>query len=175
MLIGQILLDELNEQTRAKKVIEDVETLLDAADGITTVHGRFYLLASRFYRIQGKHAEYYRTALRYLGCIELSTLTKQEQEQHAFFLGLAALLGEGVYNLGELLAHPVLESLKGTPNEWLIDLLKAFNSGDIAALEKLKPSWSKVADLAAQELRLRQKISLLCLMEMTFKRQANDR
>lgn len=112
---------------------------------------------------------------RYLGCIDLTTLTKQEQEQHAFFLGLAALLGDGVYNLGELLAHPVLQSLKGTPNAWLVDLLQAFNAGDIAALERLKTQWCKVADLAAQELKLRQKISLLCLMEMTFKRQANNR
>ncbi|KZC10356.1 PREDICTED: 26S proteasome non-ATPase regulatory subunit 13 [Dufourea novaeangliae] len=175
VLIGQILLDKLNDQEQAKKIIEDVEAMLDNADGITTVHGRFYLLASRLYRLQGKHAEYYRTALRYLGCIDLSTLSRQEQEQHAFFLGLAALLGEGVYNLGELLAHPVLQSLKGTSNSWLVDLLQAFNAGDIAALERLKPQWSKVADLAAQELKLRQKISLLCLMEMTFKRQANNR
>jgi len=113
--------------------------------------------------------------LRYLGCIELNSLSRQEQEQHAFFLGLAALLGEGVYNLGELLAHPVLASLKGTPNGWLVDLLQAFNAGDIVALERLKPQWCKVADLAAQELKLRQKISLLCLMEMTFKQQANNR
>lgn len=102
-------------------------------------------------------------------------MNKQQQEEHAFFLGLAALLGEGVYNLGELLAHPVMESLKDTPKVWLIHLLQAFNIGDIAAFEKLKPQWSKVADLAAQELKLRQKISLLCLMEMTFKRQANNR
>ncbi|XP_063979427.1 26S proteasome non-ATPase regulatory subunit 13 [Diachasmimorpha longicaudata] len=175
VLEGQILLDKLNDQEKTKKVIEDVEAMLDNADGVTTVHGRFYLLASRLYRLQGKHAEYYRTALRYLGCIDLKTLTKQEKEQHAFFLGLAALLGEGVYNIGELLAHPVLQSLRGTPNAWLVDLLQAFNAGDIAALERLKPQWSKVADLAAQELKLRQKISLLCLMEMTFKRQSNNR
>ncbi|XP_043286701.1 26S proteasome non-ATPase regulatory subunit 13 [Venturia canescens] len=175
VLAGQILLDKLNDQEKTKKIIDEVEVMLDNADGITTVHGRFYLLASRLYRLQGKHAEYYRTALRYLGCIELDTLSKREQEQHAFFLGLAALLGEGVYNLGELLAHPVLQSLKETTNSWLVDLLHAFNAGDIAALEKLKPQWSKVADLAAQELKLRQKISLLCLMEMTFKRQANNR
>ncbi|XP_015117042.1 26S proteasome non-ATPase regulatory subunit 13 [Diachasma alloeum] len=175
VLEGQILLDKLNDQEKTKKVIEDVEAMLDNADGVTTVHGRFYLLASRLYRLQGKHAEYYRTALRYLGCIDVETLTKQEKEQHAFFLGLAALLGEGVYNIGELLAHPVLQSLRGTPNAWLVDLLQAFNAGDIAALERLKPQWSKVADLAAQELKLRQKISLLCLMEMTFKRQSNNR
>ncbi|KAF7995951.1 hypothetical protein HCN44_007918 [Aphidius gifuensis] len=175
VLQGQILLDNLNDQVNTKKIIDNVEVMLDNADGVTTVHGRFYLLASRLYRLQGKHAEYYRTALRYLGCIDLNTLSKQEQEQHAFFLGLAALLGEGIYNLGELLAHSVLQSLKETSNSWLIDLLLAFNAGDIESFERLKLQWAKVADLAAQELKLRQKISLLCLMEMTFKRQANNR
>lgn len=68
------------------------------------MHGRFYLLASNYYRQQGKHAEYYRTALRYLGCVNLDDLSFKEQMQHAFFLGLAALLGEGVYNLGELVS-----------------------------------------------------------------------
>jgi len=65
VLKGQILLDKLNNQEQAKKIIEEVEAMLDTADGVTTVHGRFYLLASRLYRLQGKHAEYYRTALRY--------------------------------------------------------------------------------------------------------------
>lgn len=65
VLQGQILLDKLHDEDRTKKIIDDVETMLDNADGITTVHGRFYLLASRLYRLQGKHAEYYRTALRY--------------------------------------------------------------------------------------------------------------
>lgn len=41
--------------------------------------------------------------------------------------------------------------------------------------EAMKPQWSKIADLAAQEIKLRQKISLLCLMEMTFKRPSDHR
>lgn len=101
-----------------------------------------------------------------MGCIDLDTLTDELKVQHAFFLGLAALLGEGVYNLGELLAHPVLETLKQTENSWLINLLYAFNSGSITKFEQMKPQWSAIADLAAQELFLRQKISLLCLMEV---------
>ncbi|GLH15131.1 26S proteasome non-ATPase regulatory subunit 13 [Gryllus bimaculatus] len=158
-----------------KKIIEDVEKILDEADGITSVHGRYYLLASQYYRLQGRHADYYRTALRYLGCVELSEMPQEEQEQHAFFLGLAALLGEGVYNLGELLAHPVLETLNTTDKAWLVELLYAFNSGDISLFDKMKPQWASIPDLAAQELKLRQKISLLCLMEMTFKRPATNR
>lgn len=175
VLIGQIQLEKLNNLEATKKIIEEVEATLDNADGVTPVHGRFYLLASQYYRIQGDHAQYYRTALRYLGCIDLDTLTTEIKHQHAFFLGLAALLGEGVYNLGELLAHPILDSLKGTENVWIVELLFAFNSGDINKFEAMKPQWSTIADLAAQELFLRQKISLLCLMEMTFKRPSHNR
>lgn len=175
VLAGQILLEKLNDQDGTKKLIDEIEKILDEEDGITTVHGRFYLLASQLYRLQGKHADYYRTALRYLGCTELSKLPREDQVQHAFFLGLAALLGEGVYNLGELLAHPVLETLRDTDKAWLAELLSAFNAGDIAQFERMKPQWSAVPDLAAEQLRLRQKISLLCLMEMTFKRAATDR
>jgi 26S proteasome regulatory subunit N9 len=44
--------------------------------------------------------------------VELSDLNKSEQEQHAFFLGLAALLGEGVYNLGELVSRKGMRDRK---------------------------------------------------------------
>uniref|UniRef100_A0A0K8S4B8 26S proteasome non-ATPase regulatory subunit 13 n=1 Tax=Lygus hesperus TaxID=30085 RepID=A0A0K8S4B8_LYGHE len=175
VLQGNILLQDLKDQEATKVIIDDVEKILDSHDGIPSVHGRYYLLASKYFRQKGHHADYYRTALRYLGCIEVSDLSVNDQVQHAFFLGLAALLGEGVYNLGELLAHPVLDSLKDKSNSWLIDLLYAFNTGDIAKFEAMKPKWSAVPDLLAHEIKLRQKISLLCLMEMTFKRASNKR
>ena len=85
---------------------------------------------------------------RYLGCTEVASLSKEEQANHAFHLALAALLGDRIFNFGvykyihieekkkprksdflpgELLAHEVLQSLKGTEHAWLIDLLLAFN------------------------------------------------
>ena len=85
-----------------QKIIDEVGKILDEEDGITSVHGRYYDLASQLYRLQAKHAEFYRAALRYLGCIDLDTLSHEEKHKHAVFLGLAALLGEGVYNFGEL-------------------------------------------------------------------------
>lgn len=33
--------------------------------------------------------------------------------------------------------------------------------------EKMKPQWGSIPDLATQEIKLRQKISLLCLMEVS--------
>lgn len=50
VLAGQILLEKLNDLDATKKIIEEVEATLDNADGVTPVHGRFYLLASQYYR-----------------------------------------------------------------------------------------------------------------------------
>ncbi|MCJ8734542.1 hypothetical protein PDJAM_G00236390 [Pangasius djambal] len=96
-------------------------------------------------------------------------------QERAFTLGLAGLLGEGVYNFGELLMHPVLESLKNTDKQWLIETLYAFNSGNVEKFQALKSAWGQQPDLAAQEAKLMQKIQLLCVMEMTFTRPANHR
>merc|ERR1712071_664917 len=117
----------------------------------------------------------YRASLRYLGCTEVAQLSKEEQAGHAFYLSLAALLGDKIFNFGELLAHEVLQSLKGGENEWLIELLQTFNSGDVTKFKQLKPKWSKQADLLNQEALLFQKVCLLCLMEMVFRREATGR
>lgn len=174
VLQGTIYLEALNELDETKKIILDLKDILEEAGNVTPVHGKYYMLAANYYRLVGQHSDYYRCGLQFLGC-SMESYPKDQWPQQAFFLGLAALLGEGIYNIGELLAHPILESLKGTDNEWLVELLQAFNSGDINKFEQMKPKWSTIADLAAQEVKLRQKISLLCLMEMTFKRPANKR
>lgn len=164
-----------NDLEGTKVLVTEAQEKLDGIDGVTTVHSRFYDLSSNYYKLMGNHANYYRDALRYLGCLDVTQIAVAEQKERAFNLGLAALLGDGIYNFGELLAHPLLESLKDTDKQWLVDLLYAFNSGSLEKFETNAPVWKQQPDLAACELALRQKISLLCLMEMTFKRPANSR
>uniref|UniRef100_A0A8B9QYU7 26S proteasome non-ATPase regulatory subunit 13 n=1 Tax=Anas platyrhynchos TaxID=8839 RepID=A0A8B9QYU7_ANAPL len=147
-----------------KETIEEVEEMLNNLPGVTS-----------YYQTIGNHASYYKDALRFLGCIDVKDLPVSEQQERAFTLGLAGLLGEGVYNFGELLMHPVLESLRNTDRQWLIDTLYAFNSGNVETFQALKSAWGQQPDLAANEALLLQKIQLLCLMEMTFTRPANHR
>ena len=91
-----------------------METLLNDVDCVGFVHGQYYMLVSHLYMREGSHAEYYRASLRYLGCTELESLSKDDRIEQAFHLSLAALLGKDIFNFGELLAHPILEDLKGT-------------------------------------------------------------
>ncbi|KAB7508169.1 26S proteasome non-ATPase regulatory subunit 13 [Armadillidium nasatum] len=175
VLIAQVVLYRLEDQTRTKNILEETEKLLDEIDGVTSVHGKFYHLLSDLHCQTGNHAEYYRAALHYLGCSDISEITEEDKKKKAFCLGLAALLGEGIYNFGELLAHPILESLKSSSGEWLMELLYAFNEGNLSKFESMRTQWSTQPDLVAKEIQLREKIRLLCLMEMTFKRKAWDR
>lgn len=53
--------------SEAKTIIEDLAPKFDELDHLTTVHSRFYDLASNYYRVMGNHSEYYQNALKYLG------------------------------------------------------------------------------------------------------------
>lgn len=174
ILMGQIQL--INQDLDGvKKMMTEMEELIETLDGVTAIHGRYYQLCSDYYQVMGQHAQYYRDALRYLGCTELGDIPVDEQVSRAFTLCLAALLGDGVYNFGELLSHPILDSLNETDKKWVVELMHVFNSGSLGRYEELKTQWQTQPDLAAHELGLRQKITLLCLMEMTFKRPGNHR
>lgn len=125
-------------------------------------------------QVKGDYNSFYRDSLRYLGCIDLDDLTPKQKQEHAFHIGLSALLGDKVYNFGELLAHPLLESLK-VACPWIVELLLAFNRGDMNKLEQLQPQWSQQPDLARNEVSLKQKCALLGLMELTFNKASSSR
>lgn len=175
VLQGQIYLEQLNDLDSTEKIIEQLEGSLEDADGVTPVHGRFYKLASEYYRVRGPMSKYYRCALRYVGCAGGGAeLAPAERRATALRLALAAVIAPNVYDLGELLAHPILESLEGTPDAWACELVKAVAAGDVGAFEKVKAQ-ANHPDLARADRQLRQKIAILCLMEMAFNRTSAQR
>jgi len=123
----------------------------------------------------GNHAAYYRESLRYLGCEELDSLSKEENIMQATLLGFAALLGEDIYNFGELLAHPILKYLEGPKERWLLELLYAFNAGDIAKFHSYETKWSQSTDMVNHRELLESKIRLLALMELAMTRPMKKR
>uniref|UniRef100_A0A8C7SG29 PSD13 N-terminal domain-containing protein n=1 Tax=Oncorhynchus mykiss TaxID=8022 RepID=A0A8C7SG29_ONCMY len=161
--IGALKL-EINDLPATKILIEEVEETLNNLPGVTSVHGRFYDLSSKYYRIVGNHASYYKDALRYLGCVDIKDLPETEKQERAFTLGLAGLLGEGVYNFGELLMHPVLESLRSTDKQWLIDTLYSFNGGNVEKFQAYKSAWG--AQLIVNGLNLGLIVILGCPLQV---------
>jgi len=175
-IIGGCVELKLTDNRKAvKEVIEEVEKELDGLGIVNAVHSRFYELASSFYQLEADHGNYYRNSLKYLGVADISRLTLEQKQTKAFSIGISALLAKDVYNMGELLQHDILNSLQDSKDAWLIHLLQAFNCGDIKTFKSTSAQWRSQPDLKAKETELLEKMCLMCLMEMTFVRPANDR
>uniref|UniRef100_A0A914ZN95 26S proteasome non-ATPase regulatory subunit 13 n=2 Tax=Parascaris univalens TaxID=6257 RepID=A0A914ZN95_PARUN len=158
-----------------RQMVEDTQAKLDDLPGVTPVHAPFYKVSAVYLKEIGNYAGYYREALRYLGCEDQSKLSQSEKQMQAVLLGFAALLGENIYNFGELLAHPILKALEGTHEKWLVDVLFAFNAGDLNRFKRYKPQWSEWDDIKKHTDFLEDKIRLLCLMEIALARPSKER
>lgn len=69
---------------------------------MTAVHSPFYKVSSEYLKEVANHAGFYREALRYLGCSDTAKFSTAEKKKLAVTIGFAALLGEDIYNFGEL-------------------------------------------------------------------------
>jgi len=163
------------------KVLKSIKLCRSQLEPLTGVDPRvsatFYRVSADYYKAKSEYGDYYHTALLFLGCIPSleSDISIEERVQRAHDLVLAALLSETIYNFGELLLHPILDSLNGTPHEWLRHLFAAFKSGDISRFESLGGQFNKQPLLIQNLGFLRQKICLMTLMQVVFTRKAHDR
>ncbi|XP_047342391.1 26S proteasome non-ATPase regulatory subunit 13 homolog A-like [Impatiens glandulifera] len=171
---------EQGNQKECKKFFEEGKITLDSMTDIDpSVHAIYYWVSSQYHKSHQEFAEFYKNALLYLAYTSVESLSESFKLDLAFDLSLAALLGENIYNFGELLAHPIVKSLVGTNVEWLYHILEAFNSGNLTRYQELchvhKSPLSAQPALVANEKKLLEKINILCLMEIIFSRPAEDR
>ncbi|KAH9887038.1 hypothetical protein C8Q73DRAFT_714468 [Cubamyces lactineus] len=160
-----------------KNDIDEAWKVLDNLSSVDpSVNAAYYGVAADYYKSKAEYAPYYKNSLLYLACIDpAKDLTTEERLLRAHDLGIAAFLGDTIYNFGELLMHPILDALDGTPHEWIKKLLFTFNEGNIGKFEALSPLFPKEPILQENYPFLRQKICLMALIESVFKRGAYDR
>ncbi|GBG73033.1 hypothetical protein CBR_g12752 [Chara braunii] len=144
------------DEKACKQLIEEGKSTLDSMTDLDpTVHAAVHWVATQHNKLREDYAAFYRSALMYLA------YTSVEKSTEEFKLELA------------------INVLEGTRFEWLYHLLLAFNTGDLSKYDELCNVYA--ADLNAQpELvqnvkRLREKITILCLMELIFSRPSEDR
>ncbi|QRV87792.1 26S proteasome regulatory subunit rpn9 [Ceratobasidium sp. AG-Ba] len=174
MLVSSIAHTKLifGDLAGTKVDMDECQKLLDDLDGVEpSVHAAYYEVAADYYKAKADYVPYYKNSLLYLACVDVQTdLTSDQRLVRAHDLSIAALLGETIYNFGELLQHPILDSLAGTPHEWLKNLLFVFNEGNIGKFESAIPLFPQEPILEENHPFLRQKICLMALIESVFKR-----
>ncbi|MCD9642480.1 26S proteasome non-ATPase regulatory subunit 13 B [Datura stramonium] len=171
---------EQGDPKECQKLLDEGKTTLDSMTDIDpSVYASYYWVSSQYHKVRQEFAEFYKSALLYLAYTSVESLSESFKLDLAFDLSLSALLGDNIYNFGELLAHPIIKSLIGTKVEWLYYILEAFNTGDLVHYQKLcnvhHAALSAQPALVQNEQKLLEKINILCLMEIIFSRPADDR
>ena len=173
--VARVKLD-LSDLDGARKDLDTAERILDNFDSVeSVVHAAFYDTNAKYFQAKSDWGSYYKNALLYLACIDVKSLSLEEQRQRAYNLAIAALVSSSIYNFGELLLHPILESLNTTSHSRLRELLFAFNAGDLNAYQILTAHSNKNRLLKNHQNFLYQKLSLSALTETVFRRPPQDR
>ncbi|XP_028754683.1 26S proteasome non-ATPase regulatory subunit 13 homolog A [Neltuma alba] len=171
---------EQGDQKECKRLLDDGKSTVDSMTDIDpSVYASYYWVSSQYHKFCQEFAEFYKSALLYLAYTSVESLSDSFKLDLAFDLSLSALLGDNIYNFGELLAHPIIKSLLGTTVEWLYYILQAFNSGDLVRYQELcgvhNTALRAQPALVQNQKRLLEKINILCLMEIIFSRPAEAR
>jgi len=169
------LLLSFDKVAECKERLDEAAAFMEGAAGVELcVQAAYYRAWSAYYKIKGPAAEFYKHALLLLAYAPLSGMSSEEALTISFDLGIAALVGEKLYNFGELLEHPVVSVLEETQFAWLAHLLRAFNAGDINQYESLVAQHYKELEaqpaLLSNTNFLKEKITLMCLTETLFQR-----
>jgi len=143
------------------------------------VHSAFYEASTAYRKRVGPPEAFYREALMFLNYTPVDSMSADECYTLATDLSLAALTGEGVFNFGEVVTAPILNCLKGTPNEWLMELMHCFTYGEVdtflAVTEKSANSIRAQPALVSRAEAVREKITLLAFVNMVFERPSAER
>jgi len=142
---------------------------------VNSVH---YEMTMTYYKLVGPPEAYYNEAIHYLNYFQPDDPLKAKA--FAMDLCLAALTGEGVYNLGQVVTNPIVQVLQGTPEAWLVELLQACANGHVQAFHTLRTK-TYPAEIARQPAlvhrgqQMQEKMTLLALVQMVERPARSDR
>lgn len=147
------------------------------------VNSAHYESSMNYYKIVGPPEAFYNEAVDYLNYYqpkEGDGVVDIKSQTLAIDLCLAALTGEGVYNLGQVVNNPILKVLAQTPQAWLVEMLQACARGNVNDFKKLCQE-TYPTQIAAQPAlvnmgqQMQEKITLLGLIELVFTKPASER
>mmetsp|Transcript_35802 Transcript_35802/g.85564 ORF Transcript_35802/g.85564 Transcript_35802/m.85564 type:complete len:382 (-) Transcript_35802:91-1236(-) len=163
-----------------KELLHEGKTICDSIDGAEpVVYASYHRASAEYHRVKGPASAFYQSALNFLAYTPLTSLAPDEAHALAVDMALGALVGENVYNFGEVVQFDVLKTLKDTDDAWLGELLEALNHGNVDAFNGIiaanETAYGSQPALVTGTDLLKKKVSLLCLMEMASASDPSDR
>lgn len=168
------ILTEIGLFKKCEAILSEVKSKLDENEGVELqIFVSFHRNSAKLYKKMNRLTDFYKHATLYLSYTQLSTL-KDEKYTLAYDMAIAAILSPDVYEFAELLEMPIIkENLQYGENNWLYEILVEFRKGNIRGfcylLEKYQYQISQ-SELKYHKDAMREKITLLALMELAFNR-----
>jgi len=145
----------------------------------SVVYSSFYGVSAEYQKLKGTPAEFFKQGLLFLAYAAIEKLPLNFQREFAFNMSIASLIGENIYNFGELLSQPIMSSLISTNHEWVYQLVQVFNVGNIAHYRELlarnSEHFEAIPQLQQSIQLLNEKIATLALMELVFNLPSDKR
>ena len=105
MQMAHYLITEVDDIVQAKNLLDKAERILDENPGSSfSIHAKLHRTMSEYAKRACDYTLYYKSSMTMLSCINLDAFPVQEQEIRGYYICLAALLSDFVYNFGELVS-----------------------------------------------------------------------
>lgn len=159
-----ILIGKLDEST---KILDELEPKFNSINNEfnSKINSAYYLSKCQYFKTTENYNSFYFNGLLYLSTLDdLKTINQLE---FGFDLSIAALLGDKIYNFGELILHDILKVLQDSDYNWLYQLIISLNAGNSTEFNKyLAASLKYYPKLNSHEVFLKQKIIIMSLVEL---------
>lgn len=171
----------LGDLPKAEEILDSVSDKFENTlqnDYSSQINAAFYLTKCQNYKYYENYNLFYTNGLLYLSSIE-GAMQPEQRTLFCYDLCIAALLGDKIYNFGELILHDILKSIKGedSPYLWLYKLIVNLNSGNMAEFTR---SLNQDAQVKAPQVWshrdfLHQKIVIMSLLELILSKLTPDK
>eukprot|EP00922_Rhytidocystis_sp_ex-Travisia-forbesii_P002666 GHVS01003941.1.p1 GENE.GHVS01003941.1~~GHVS01003941.1.p1 ORF type:complete len:368 (-),score=68.23 GHVS01003941.1:3-1106(-) len=164
----------------SEKLLDEVQHDLSNELGLDlSVSAYFHRASAELYQASGKLNEYYQHAILYLSYTSLNSIPADDRVQLAYDISMAAVVADTTYNFGELLQLPLIGELKNSSSKsWVYELLVALNEGRWDLFDKaFQTHNSSIMDSVLRDNidMVKQKITLLAMMELAFRKPKKHR
>lgn len=160
----------------AVSIIDESENKIDSLNVSVDnrVNASFYLVRAKLMKGKGDFNSFYYNSLLFLSCIpELEEL--QDKQLIVQDICISGLLGDKVFNFGEIIMHDIFQYLN---DNWLKELLLSLNNGDLNTFNKLIANTDALGQYKDIESRLdflRQKVCIMAFIELVFNKPTTSR
>lgn len=172
---------------------------LDKYRGVESlIVGLYHRSYASFEKTMNRSSRFYKQAMLYLTYTPVHAIPLKEIPSLVYELIIAAVVSDDVYNLGELILHPMIQEFssitKGLKEEavdpllldefkekaWLLEILVSLHEGDMdsfirVANENQGKFESTPLSSPEAQISIKKKAITLALMDLAFKKNKNER